>query len=276
MYQHKREQHLKIIHDFFRSFESRLTFVAPSDYTLKKWLSFYPEYNRCSIVIPHQKGEGQYNGNRKHIPDVRPLRLAFPGSQKLIKGWEVFKQIVEKTRKAKCNYEFFYLGNGGEKVEGVHNIGVDVATQGKEAMITALRKEKIDVSFLISNVAETYSYTTYESHAANCFIIALKSGGNIPFLVNEEHWGAVFDSEDDLIQTLLSEDEFRKIINSWIDASPLGPDHYVDNDDIVKLFPAGSKSKMLWRTRKDKPLKRIKRTALNQAFIMTRLKGKAD
>lgn len=106
-----------------------------------------------------------------------PLRLGFVGAQKQIKGWVIFKNVVAAAKDAGCNYDFYYFGNGSEKVDGVTPVEVDIATQGKNAMINNLKEKRISAVFLVCVCGETYSYTTYESNAANCFIFAMQSGG---------------------------------------------------------------------------------------------------
>ena len=148
-YNQKKNEHLKIIKGFLKTFEDRITFVAPAEYTRNHWIAFYPEYASKTIVISHQKAIGEYIGNKEAIRDDEPLRLAFVGAQKQIKGWDIFKKAVAESIKANCNYDFFYFGNGTEQVDGVKPVNVDIATQGKDAMIKNLQEKRISAVFLV-------------------------------------------------------------------------------------------------------------------------------
>lgn len=272
-YNQKKQEHLNKIKNFFNVFENRLTFVAPAEYTKQHWTNFYPEYKKNTIVIPHQKAIGKYNGNKNVISNSEPLRLAFVGAQKRIKGWDTFKRVVAETRKMDCNYEFYYFGNGIEKVDGVKNINVDIATQGKDAMIESLRRNCISAVFLVCVCGETYSYTTYESNAANCFIFAMKSGGNIPYTVDKNRWGHVYLNEKELIEALLNEKELRKEINEWKKYANPAPYQYIDNSEIVKLFSEIIQANIKWEYKSSSLSEIIKRIAINVIFVTTRLKS---
>lgn len=270
-YKQKKQEHIYKIKNFFKTFEDRLTFVAPSDYTKQHWIMFYPEYANNIIVISHQKLIGKYYGNKEMIFSGEPLRLAFVGAQKQIKGWNIFKKIVTESRKMNCNYDFYYFGNGTEKLDGVKNINVDIATQGKDAMTESLRKNLIAAVFLVCVCGETYSYTTYESNAANCFIFAMSSGGNIPYTVKKNNWGLVFSTEEDLINEILDEQKMRITINNWkVNSSP-GATSYQDNDEIAKIFINSCYAKIEWKSKSSSILHRIKRFALNKIFILSRI-----
>jgi len=269
----KKEEHIACIRKFIEHFEDRITFVAPAEYTKNHWLQFYPEYKEKAIVIPHQKSIGVYTGNKDKTEDNAPMRMGFVGAQKQIKGWDIFKKAVAEVQKHHCNYELYYFGNGEEKLHGVKNVTVDIATQGKEAMIKALQEKRISAVFLVCVCGETYSYTTYESHAANCFIFAMKTGGNIPYTVEKNHWGHVYSNEKELIDALLDEKALRKEINDWKEYAEPAPAQYVDNDEIVNLFAGKNHADIEWKRKRSALSKVIKRKALNAIFVATRLKN---
>ena len=270
-YEQKKQEHLKTIKNFLKAFEDRITFVAPAEYTKSHWIAFYPEYASKTIVIPHQKAIGEYLGNKEAIKDDEPLRLAFVGAQKQIKGWDIFKNVVVESKKAKCNYDFYYFGNGTEVVGGVKSVNVDIATQGKNAMIKNLQEKRISAVFLVCVWGETYSYTTYESNAANCFIFAMASGGNIPYTVKEKGWGNVYTNESDLINAILDEKSLRNEINKWKAKAKPGAASYQDNDDVLNLFKKTNKAKLVWNSLEITFLQKIKRFVLNKLFVKTRL-----
>lgn len=269
----KNEDHIARIRKFIKHFEDRITFVAPAEYTKDHWLQFYPEYKHKAIVISHQKSIGVYTGNKEKTEDNVPLRMGFVGAQKQIKGWYIFKKAVAEVQKRHCNYELYYFGNGEEQLPGVKNVTVDIATQGKDAMIKALQEKRISAVFLVCVWGETYSYTTYESHAANCYIFAMKSGGNIPYTVEKNHWGHVYSNEKELIEALLDEKALRKEINDWKEHAEPAPAQYVDNDEIVKLFDGKNHANIEWECKRSALSNVIKRKALNAIFVATRLRS---
>lgn len=271
-YRGKREEHLEKVQHFLRAFESRITFVAPAEYTKEHWIAFYPEYADKTMVIPHLKSIGEYSGNKEVIKDDEPLRLGFVGAQKKIKGWDIFKRTVVAVREVGCNYDFYYFGNGTEKIEGVKPVEVDIASQGKDAMIKNLKEKRISAVFLVCVWGETYSYTTYESHAANCYIFAMKSGGNIPYTVEKNHWGRVYKDENELIEALLDEKALRREINDWKENAELAPARYEENDEIAKMFAGNNNANIEWECKRSALSGVFKRKALNTIFVATRLK----
>jgi hypothetical protein len=240
VYKDKRRNHLKTINSFLSNFGDRLSFVAPSEYVKNRWVSYHPEYANRVTVISHQKSKGQYAGNKDVITDNEPMRLGFVGTQTHIKGWDIFKRTVAKLQESGCNYEYYYFGHGQEKLPGVTNVPVEIAKMGKDAMTKAIQEKRISAVFLVCVWGETYSYTMYESHAANSYILTMSKSGNIAYTVNKEKWGAVFENEDELIDTLLDEKTFRKTVNAWRTEAEPGAAEYEDNDEIIQLFPTNA------------------------------------
>ncbi|MPM49863.1 hypothetical protein SDC9_96596 [bioreactor metagenome] len=272
-YAEKRAVHLKVIEDFVSKFQDRITFVAPSDYTRNRWLTYHPQYEDRSLVILHQKCIGEYLGNKEPIPEDQPLRLGFVGTQTHVKGWDIFKKVVAATQKAGCNYEYYYFGHGKEQIPSVKNIPVEIAKQGKDAMIKAIQEKRISAVFLVCVWGETYSYMMFESHAANSYIFTMRQSGNIAYTVEYEKWGRVFDSEEDIIQALCDEKMIRADINKWKLESAPGAKEYADNNDIVTIFSADSNGKIIWKRSNNSIIHFAKAAALNIIFKRTRLKN---
>ena len=186
-YAEKRKKHLTQITRFFESFADRISFVAPSEYVKNRWSVYHPEYADKVIVIPHQNSLGVYTGNKEPIFDNEPVRIGFVGAQNHVKGWNIFKRTVAELQRAGCNYEYYYFGHGKEKLPGVIDIPVEIAKMGKDAMTKAIREERISAVFLVCVCGETYSYTMYESHAANSYILTMAQSGNIAYTVNTDN-----------------------------------------------------------------------------------------
>ena len=279
VYINKRDSHLKKIRRLFTLINGRVVFVAPSEYVKDKWLLFYPEYHEKTFVVPHQKREGTYLSLRdSEIQDENtPLRIAFVGAQKEIKGWDTYKKLVSNLRETyHRNYEFYYLGYGKEEIPGVKSILVQISEQGNDAMINALRDNSIDVVLLLSKCGETYSYTMYESRAANCYICTMKSSGNIAYSVSTHLWGSVLRTEEELTNLISDEETFRKRIYTWKKEVEPGPLRYLDNDEIVEFFDKDGKATIQWSKKRERMSKKAKRAILEKAFAISRLKNKTQ
>lgn len=276
VYAEKKKTHLRIIHDFISAFEDRIVFIAPSDYTRNRWLERYPQYRDRSNVIPHQKCIGQYTENKNTTPDDQPLRLGFVGTQTRVKGWDIFKKVVATTQEKGCNYEYFYFGNGLEQLPQVTNVSVEIAKQGKDAMIRAIQEKRISAVFLVCVCGETYSYTMYESHAANSYILTMRQSGNIAYTVEKEGWGHVFDTEKQLIQTLCDEKTLRANVNNWKREATPGAKEYIDNDEIAQMFDQNNVGVIKWTRKMGSPWQKVKAVAMNTVFVNARLKSEND
>lgn len=273
-YNKRKLDHLEKINDFFLTFENRLRFIAPSEYVKEKWISLNKKYAELVDVIPHQKEIGRYDDNRNEISKDQPVKIAFVGSQTDFKGWKIFKRTIATLSEIGCNYEYYYFGNGKEKVDFVENVIVDISSMGKNAMINSLRKYNIDVVMLISICGETYSYTMYESRAANTYILTFLDSGNIAYKVEKENWGKVLKNENDLISSLIDETRFRNDLNHWRLSSLSGANEYIDNGQIVNYFSGELFARINWTQTKVSLYQKIKNRLLCKVFFTRRLKSK--
>ena len=274
VYHEKRQIHLAQVNGFLGSFGDRISFIAPSEFVKNRWITYHPEYADRVIVIPHQKSVGRYMDNKEIISDDEQVRIGFVGKQIHIKGWDIFKKTVEKLQAANCHYEYSYFGSDQEQLPGVTNIPVEISKTGKDSMIRALREKHVHAVFLTCVVGETYSYTMYESHAANSYIVTMSNSGNIAYTVKTEKWGKVFDTEEELFNALLDEKEFRKTVNEWRTETEPGAAAYEDNAEILRLFRTETAGKIDWKKKKSTMNKTTKRAVLHMMFVITRLKGR--
>ncbi len=89
-------------------------------------------------------------------------------------------------------------------------------------MIRALEKHRIDAAFLWSICPETYSFTTSEACAANCFIITNAMSGNIAARVRETGRGIVCRDEAELFELLRDASRLKNLISrNLAENSPL-------------------------------------------------------
>jgi hypothetical protein len=181
------------------------------------------------------------------------MRIGFVGTQTHVKGWDIFKRTVAKLQEAGCNYEYYYFGHGQEQLPKVTNVPVEIAKMGKDAMTRAIQEKRISAVFLVCVWGETYSYTMYESHAANSYILTMSKSGNIAYTVGKENWGRVFETEDELVKTLLDEKSFRDIVNEWKISAEPGAAEYEDNDAMTEVFTQNHSGRVSWKHKANTP-----------------------
>ncbi len=222
------------IQEFFREFSDRISFIAPSDVAKAKWLETYPQYEDKVKVIYHQKVRGYYHGNMEPLVKQVPLKIAFVGYQKGLKGWKYWVEAVSKINEQSNNYKFYQFGWGNEKLSFVQQVKIDFK-ENLNAMVYALREEGIDCAILWSTWPETYAYTYYEAWAANAFIITNSVSGNICAQVLKNKNGFVLDNLDALYEVFTNEDKLRESVNLFKRNKNYGPMELVENDELLKL-----------------------------------------
>lgn len=225
--------HWERMEKFFQRLEDRLTVVAPSQYALSVWLKSFGEIKCHTKVMPLQKAEGVYAGNRGIRKADEPLRIAYVGSCMAMKGYAQWKTAVAACMKEKKNYRFYILGDAKEKIDGVTNISVNVSKVATD-MVDKLRKHEIDVAIINSLCGETYSYTFHECLAANAYIVTNRFSGNVAAQVLDKENGTVLESPDDLTDFLICEETLRSCFPYFREKSS-PPNRMVPNADIVKM-----------------------------------------
>lgn len=111
-------------------------------------------------------------------------------------------------------YEFVHLG-----MAGVHEtdrvVAVDFRSGGPDAMEQALRSEEIHLALIWSQWPETFSFTTIESIAAGCLVVASDASGNAAQMVRDHEAGVVLPNRDDaLAEFLLNGRKVRDLLES--------------------------------------------------------------
>lgn len=230
-----RQKHVTQVSQLLETCAERLTCVAPAVYTKNIWEKLFPDYAKKTIVIPHLMSSVGYQPENLILSPEQPLRIAYVGAQTNEKGWKSWEALVRSFTQS--DYRFFYFGNGEKQLDAVTNVCVEVARQGKNAMVDALRKYQIHTVILGSVCPETYSYTMYESHAANCYILTPQASGNIAFTVQLERYGGTYLNTQDLIKMFEDSITLKKRVMDWQHDGHLTPQEYQDNDEIVSCFP---------------------------------------
>ena len=226
----KKSQEIKKVFEILRS---RLTFIAPSDSCKKIWCGFYKEYQEQTVVIYHQKLAICPPIEKANL-DI-PIRIAHIGKQSVIKGWEDFKLIVSKLAKLNKYYSFFSLGEDREKIDNVKNVRVDFHEE-LNSMVEAIKRNGVRVVLLLSICPETYSYTYYESYAANTFILAYSISGNIADQIIKRGNGRVFVSSDEIISYLQDPNNLIDDLEFYINRKVDVPGQLTENDQIIDII----------------------------------------
>lgn len=258
----------KIFKSFFKRYQDNIIFIAPSDVAKKVWSSAYPNHADKVKVVFHQELVGYYNDNLEEIPDSKPLKIAYVGSQSINKGWIEWKEAVGKAYKAKCNLDFFYFGNTDESIRYVKEISVVFTSENINAMVDAIRQESIDVVVLWSIWPETYAYTYYESTAANTFVITNKNSGNIAYMVKKRKNGIVLGSGKELEELLCDEARLRTLVNLFKSQNNYGPFNLAENIEIIGLISKDSKKVFIVPERTDNIFFKSKRKIFTIIYIL--------
>ena len=222
----------KDIRLFFSEYSDRMKFIAPSDACKEIWSSVYPEYRDKIIVIYHQKEVGEYR--RPQIQNEK-IRVAFVGKQSSVKGWDIFEKVIETQKNNNLIYEFYSCGEDREQLEYVKNIKVDFHI-GLDAMTQALRDQRIDIVLLLSICPETYSYTYYESKAADTYMLALANSGNIAAQIINVGNGKIFDDKEQLISYLNNAEVVKQDLKQFRESVHMAPKSLIENDEFLALF----------------------------------------
>ena len=223
---------LKITDALLDQIRTRLTVIAPSETAAVIWEESHRAYADAIVVLPHQRLAGAYKGNLQRRDDREALRVAFVGYQSGIKGWPQWIEAVHQARKQGCNYDYFQFGTVNEHFEFITEIAVDFK-KSLTAMTDSLRKYQIDIAVLWSVWPETYSYTYYESLAANCFVLTNAASGNICQQVRRRGNGLIYPGTC-LSDILPDEQRLRAERERFREKCLYGPEQLIENDDILK------------------------------------------
>lgn len=180
----------------FKCFNA-MKFIFPSEVAKDVWCGTYKTISKERlIVLPHQivsVDHKEYSRNKK-------LRLAYIGYKSFNKGWDTFRKLVRHINENAIDIDLYILGKTDEHLPNVHEIGVSFLKEGTDAMVNAIRRNKIDIAFLWSPWPETYSYTFYESYVGGAYVITNKNSGNIAICTKRYNCGCVFDDEQELLR----------------------------------------------------------------------------
>lgn len=240
LYREEAEIKRSKIKDFLYGIRDKITFIAPSDAAKDIWVKNYPEFAKKTKVIYHQRLLGEYSGNREEISKSQKIRVGFVGAALSVKGWEEFRKLISSIKPDRLQfYELYHMGTGGEEIENVTQVKVTFHS-GLNAMVEALRNNKIDCAILWSLWPETYSYTYYECYSANAFVLTYKNSGNMCDQVKTRDNGIVFQNIDEMIELFNEPELLRNVVNQFYNKRVLGPEFLEENDEFISLLAQAS------------------------------------
>lgn len=223
-----------IMSNFLDKYCNRIIPVSPSDTAKKIWLNTYRQYNGKIKVVPHLVWNDFYRENM-HF-STEKIRIAYVGAALAHKGWSTWTDLYEIFGKNNDSYELFTFGQNTPKCINTTQVNVSITLKESESMQANLRKFQIDCVLLWSNWPETYSYTFFESYAANTFILTCENSGNIADMVNQAGNGLVLKDEGELREVLMNPRELRVKINDFYHSRIYGPLRLEKNCEIEKLL----------------------------------------
>ena len=216
--------HSKEVRTLLDNNKHRLRVILPSESAQAIWLSAYPDFWEQAFLLEHQQPVGKYKCGMKLTEVDKQLRIAYVGAQAKHKGWVEWHKLVNMV--ADCNitnYRFYHFGRNKSKNTRITSVPVSFHNDGFNAMIYKLRAHEIDCAILWSICPETYSFTYYESMAANTFVITNKNSGNIADCVHLNCNGIVLNDIDELTQLFINIDKLMDLINGFKSRKAYGP-----------------------------------------------------
>lgn len=190
---------------------SNMKFIFPSEAAKSVWCGTYKNIAKERlIVLPHQV----MSVERQEYSRNSRLRLAYIGYKSFNKGWDTFRSLVRHINKKEIDIDLYVLGKTDEHLPNVQEIGVSFQKDGADAMVNAIRRNKIDIAFLWSPWPETYSYTFYESYVGGTYVITNKNSGNIAVCTKLYNCGYVFNDEKELLEFFDSPQNIDSIKNN--------------------------------------------------------------
>lgn len=221
-------QHRKAIADFFRKI-GECKFIAPSESVARGWLQWNPSGLTNVHVIGHLSATS-FSEREDVISDPK-VRVAFVGASATNKGWNEFESIAKSCNK---NVFLYHMGHTKFHLPCVQNVDVQIHKQGLDAMIRALKENKIDIALLLSGWLETYSYTLFESLQAKTLVCCFEDSGNVAEVIKKTGLGWCFKDKEALENFLKSKDLVSQIQEKQRKAR--FPQSMVTNDEIVSYF----------------------------------------
>jgi hypothetical protein len=174
-----------------------LTVVAPSQTTLDFWRARGGSGDVDAVVVPHARLVDR--GAAPRTPKARPFRVAFIGMPVALKGWPVFRDLVERLADDP-RYECLHLGGRSDPAVPGAAFHPAVVTPARPlAMQQAVGDHQVDAALIWPLCRETFSFTAYEAAAGGAAVITGPDSGNVAAFVAETGLGRVLADEAALL-----------------------------------------------------------------------------
>ena len=178
--------------------------LSPSKVALDLWITSTSLPYRSARVHPHWKviKEPVKNASPAAEGTVSVAFLGFPSNNK---GWPIFAEIV-RSLGDDPRYRFFHFAaRNAATLSKVEFVPTEVTSSDRQAALSALRGNSIQVLLLLSPWPETFSFAAHEAVAAGVMVFCLIDSGNVASLVEREKVGKVFVKAQDIIDFLKEE-----------------------------------------------------------------------
>ncbi len=171
-----------------------LTVIAPSQVALDTWREGSDFGAREALVLPHATLVPS-----DEPPPMRdgPLRIAFPGTPSIHKGWPIFNHLANRFA-ADPRYEFFHLASRPASGTTARHHHVAVTVDQPLAMRQAMIDLSIDVALVWSLWLETFCFVAYEAAAAGAAVVTSPESGNVAAFAADSEHGLVLPDEQAL------------------------------------------------------------------------------
>jgi hypothetical protein len=171
-----------------------LTVASPSQVALQTWLDGADLGARDTVVLPHA---ALIPSEAAQPPGEGPLRIAFPGTPSIHKGWPIFSRLANRFA-ADPRYEFIHLASKPAAGSMARHYPVAVTAAEPLAMSQAMVDLAVDVALVWSLCLETFSFAAYEAAAAGAAVVTGPDSGNVAaFAAGDDH-GLVLGDEREL------------------------------------------------------------------------------
>lgn len=115
-----------------------------------------------------------------------PLRIAFPGTPTLHKGWPIFRHLAARFA-ADPRYEFLHMASKPMAGALARHVPVTVTAGDLSAMRRALLEHEVDVAMIWSLCLETFSFAAYEAASAGAAVLTGPDSGNVAAFAAQGH-----------------------------------------------------------------------------------------
>jgi hypothetical protein len=174
------------------------TIVTPSNAATEILLKYRPELKFKTVTHPHHNIVDSVTS----LISLKKVKVAFVGYGTFHKGYFDFVEIVKKLE-GNEQFEFLKFSNDRIKSGGIKNIRAAVTKDEPQAMVSALKKEQVDVVVMPSKWPETFNLVTYEALLAKVPVLVVGDTGNPSNVIRESGLGWVCRSVDDAVDQLI-------------------------------------------------------------------------